>query len=42
MRLERVFFDLRGFLPLTYMNIPLCYVKWLKTHIKHLKGVFGE
>jgi hypothetical protein len=33
-------FDLRGFLPLTYTHIPLGYIKWLKTHEKHLKTAF--
>ena len=39
-RLPSRIFDLRGFLPLTYTHIPLGYIKWLKTHEKHLKRAF--
>jgi hypothetical protein len=42
MSLKGIFFDLRGFLPLTYTHIPLGYVEMrLKRDVKHLKSVFG-
>jgi len=41
MSLKGIFFDLRGFIPLTYTHIPLGYIECLKTHEKHLKSIFG-